>query len=294
MSARSVLVLGARGQLGVDLMSALGGAALGADRPEADITDEAEIREFIAAQNPEIVINCAAWTNVELAETDANKTFEVNAVGALNVARAAAASGARLIYISTDYVFGADARRRQPYLEDDRSGPINVYGASKRAGEQLTQMACPRTLIIRTSGLYGHAGALGHRGNFVEKVLQLARTQQRLRVVADQRTTPTSTEALAGAIATLLSLPLCGILHLAARDDCSWYEFARAIVEHERLDAEVTAITAAEYPTRARRPTYSVLESARTDLPERPLLPTWRDMLERYLATRVSDTDSAV
>jgi len=289
MSPRSVLVLGARGQLGVDLMAALAAAAVGADRPEAEITDADAIRAFVRTKRPEVVINCAAWTNVEQAEADATRTFEVNAAGALNVARAAAAADARLIYISTDYVFGADAQRRRPYVECDCPGPINVYGASKLAGEQLTLTACPQSLIIRTSGLYGHAGALGKRGNFVEKVLQRARTEKRLRVVSDQHTTPTSTAALAAAIAGLLPLRLRGLLHLASRDACSWHEFAQAIVARQRIDAEVIPIRAADYPTRARRPAFSVLESARDDLPERPLLSTWREMLERYLATRDDD-----
>jgi len=293
MSATSVLVLGARGQLGVDLMAAFGGAARGADRPEADVTDEAGIRRFLATHRPQLIINCAAWTNVEQAEQDTAKTFEVNAVGALNVARAATEVGANLIYISTDYVFGADADRRCPYVESDCPGPINVYGASKLAGEQLTRAASSHSLVVRTSGLYGHGAPTCRRGNFVETILRMAHSGKPLRVVADQQTTPTSTRALASAIAKMASSPLTGVVHLASRDSCSWHEFATAIVELAGLPVDVSPIPAAEYPARARRPAFSVLATERGDLPDSPPMPPWRDMLTEYLQSR-GEVDESV
>lgn len=289
------LIIGVLGQLGSDLTPALAdlGEVSGVDLPELDITDRDAVARCLAAHRPDVVLNCAAWTNVEEAEDHADEALRVNALGALNVARVAAASGARLVYISTDYVFGDEPGRLLPYLESDRPAPLNVYGATKLAGEHLTLAACPQALVVRTAGLYGHAGARGKGGNFVETMLRLASGGKPIRVVADQRITPTSTQALSRALAGVLRQRVGGVLHLAARDVCSWYEFAAAIFEHQGLKVDLTPIRAAEYPTRARRSSFSALASTRLEMLGLPPMPTWREMLVEYLERReASQADS--
>lgn len=282
------LIIGARGQLGSDLAPALAGRGevLGVDLPELDVTNRDAVNRCLAAHQPDVVLNCAAWTNVEEAEDHAEEALRVNALGALNVARGAAACGARLVYISTDYVFGDEPGRLLAYVESDRPAPLNVYGATKLAGEQLSLAACPQALVVRTASLYGHAGARGKGGNFVETMLRLAAAGKPIRVVADQRMTPTSTLALSRALAGVLQRRAAGVLHLAARDACSWHEFAAAIFEHQGLKVDLTPIRAAEYPTRARRSSFSALASARLESLELPPMPTWREMLVEYLERR--------
>ncbi len=294
MNAVRTLILGASGQLGVDVMHALPAAdVVGVDLPEVDVADAASVTSCISRHSPRVVINCAAWTNVEEAEDRVDDTFRINALGALHVAKAAAASGARLIYISTDYVFGDEPGRLLPYAESDRPAPLNVYGASKLAGEHLTLAYCPRSLVIRTASLYGHAGARGKGGNFVETMLRLAASGKPIRVVADQRMTPTSTRALAAAINQVLSHAVTGILHLTSRDDCSWFEFAAAIFEHENLRVELTPIRAAEYPTKARRSSFSALASERREVLGLGPAPSWREMLAEYLELRAARGSTA-
>ena len=213
----------------------------------------------------------------------------MNALGAYNVARAAATVGALVVYISTDYVFGAaGAERTTPYVEGDLPGPINVYGASKLAGEQLTQAYAPRALIVRTCGLYGHAGARGKGGNFVETMLRLGSDGRAVRVVDDQRLTPTSTVEVAQQLVALLAARVTGVIHVAASDACSWHDFAREIFAHVELTVALTPITSAEYPTPARRPAWSALGS--TGLSQwgvRACRP-WRVLLHEYLDARAA------
>jgi dTDP-4-dehydrorhamnose reductase len=291
MSLMRTLIVGALGQLGSDLAPALAGLGevVGVDLPEFDIAERDSVARGLTAHRPDVVVNCAAWTNVEEAEDHADAALRVNALGALHVARAAAEHGARLVYISTDYVFGEAAGRLLPYVESDRPAPLNVYGATKLAGEHLTLAACPQALVVRTASLYGHAGARGKGGNFVETMLRLAVTGKPVRVVADQRMTPTSTTALSRALATALAQRVSGVLHLAARDACSWYEFAAAIFEHQGLKVDLTPIRAVEYPARARRASFSALGSERLEALGLPAMPTWREMLSEYLEGRGAD-----
>lgn len=278
-----IVILGARGQLGVDLFDVFGRDCAGFDLPELDVSDAAQTQAAIAGASPRVVVNCAAWTNVEEAEDHAADAFRVNAIGALNVARAAAAVGARVIYISTDYVFGAEGRAARPFVEDDRPGPLNIYGASKLAGEHATLAYCPGSTVLRTASLYGHAGARGKGGNFVETMLRLAAGGKPIRVVADQVMTPTSSLACARAVRELIEHPLAGVVHRASADSCSWFQFAQAIFEHEGLRVDLTPIPAAEYPTKARRAPDSSLGTTR---PGPAPAPTWRAMLSEYLVIR--------
>lgn len=278
-----IAILGANGQLGSDLMRLLPGERIPLCQPHFEIRDAEQVRRVISDASPEVVVNCVAATNVDECESDPVEAFAVNALGALHAARAAAAVKARLVYISTDYVFGGDPARRTPYFETDLPGPVNVYGTGKLAGEALSAAYSPNCLIVRTSGLYGRAGARGKGGNFVETMLRLARGDAPLRVVADQTLSPTSTPALARALAGLIERGATGIVHAAAADACSWHEFAVAIMELSGTGREVAAISTAEFPRPARRPAYCALDSRRRDEFGAVLPPGWRTMLEQYL-----------
>ena len=279
-------VIGAKGQLGNDLCARLAGNVIGLDLPEFDVQQSDHVAAVLGEILPDVVINCAALTNVDACEDHVDQALAVNALGAAHVAQAAERVGAAIVYISTDYVFGRDAHRRQPYTEDDPPGPVNVYGASKLAGEHLTAVASTRWTIVRTCGLYGLAGAAGKGGNFVETMLRLAGEDKPLRVVSDQRVSPTSSWELAGKIAELIEVSPCGLLHVAAPDSCSWHEFAQAILDRERPGVSVEPIGSVQYKTRAKRPALSALAGSRlAEVGVGPCRP-WSDMLHEYLDAR--------
>jgi len=281
-----VFLIGSKGQLGTDLLRVLPADTVGVDYPECDVRSPQQIEAALSAAGPTWVINCAAQTNVDGCEQDPEQAFAINALGALHVARAAARAGARVMYLSTDYVFGGAPPEGEAYTEDDRPAPVNVYGASKLAGEHLTLACNAANLVVRTSGLYGHAGARGKGGNFVETMLRSAASGRAIRVVSDQRLSPTSTAALAPRLLALLVRGAHGVVHLAAADACSWFEFAREVFAFLRLDVDLSAVTSAEYPTVARRPTLSALQSRRLGDLDVPTCPSWREMLHEYLRTR--------
>lgn len=281
-----IVIIGADGQLGSDLRVCLPGEIIPLDVPVIDVCDEASVRAALANSRPDLVINCAAMTHVDNCEQQAELAMRVNAIGAGNVARVTDELGAAVVYISTDYVFGAQPTRRTAYVEHDTPGPVNVYGRTKLLGEQHTRQACERHFIVRTCGLYGHAGALGKGGNFVETMCKLAAGEKPIRVVADQRLSPTSTRALSEAIAQLIETDCYGLYHLTASDSCTWHEFASAIVHSVAPTREVVPIPSSEYPTPAARPAFSALRSVRAESAGLSQLPSWREMLEAYLAAR--------
>lgn len=280
------LVIGSRGQLGTDLLDVLPPDTVGVDYPELDVRQPGAVRALLQRERPGWVINCAAQTHVDRCEQEPVEAFQVNALGALHVAHAAAEVGARVLFISTDYVFGGDLERLAPYTELDRPAPLGVYAASKLAGEQLTLANQPRGLVVRTAGLYGHAGARGKGGNFVETMLRLGAAGQPVRVVHDQRLCPTSSRAFAERLVAVLAADVAGILHVAAPDSCTWYEFARAIFELAGLRVDLQPIPSSAYPTPARRPSFSALTSIRADHYGLAPCPPWRGMLRDYLVER--------
>jgi dTDP-4-dehydrorhamnose reductase len=192
--------------------------------------------------------------------------------------------GTRLVHVSTDYVFGADATRTTPYVETDTPGPVSNYGLSKLHGEQAA-LAASTNLVVRTCGLYGVWGSGGKGGNFVETMLRVAGQGKPLRVVADQRCTPTYTADLADGIAELIEQGSTGLIHLTNAGDCSWYEFAAAIFRTAGVTADLTPISSAEFGAKAQRPIYSVLGSSRTDVTGVQLRP-WQEALAAYLKER--------
>jgi dTDP-4-dehydrorhamnose reductase len=273
-------ITGAAGMLGQDLVDAVrdaGHEALVLPRADLDITDAAAVERVVRHADPQVVVNCAAWTDVDGAERDEAGAMAVNGTGAGVLARAAAACGAWTIHISTDYVF--DGSKRSPYVESDSVGPASAYGRSKLEGERQVASASPdRHTIVRSSWLFGARGPC-----FPATILRLARERDELRVVDDQVGCPTFTPHLAAALVDLgarESRP-AGIVHVAGGGSCSWFEFAREIVASAGVTCQVQPCSTADMPRPATRPAYSVLRSSRDDV---PVLPEWREGLERYMA----------
>jgi dTDP-4-dehydrorhamnose reductase len=282
-------VVGSAGQMGSDLVRALrealgDGQVLPLGHRDVEVTDAASVRRALAPARPDVVFNCAAWVRVDDAEDQPGQALRVNALGALNVARVCAELGALCVYISTDYVF--DGTKGAPYAEDDPPRPLNVYGASKLAGEHLVRAACPRHLVVRTSGLYGAAGSSGKGGNFIEAMIRLAREGRPLRVVQDQVVSPTYTRDLARRIVELAAAAPPGIYHATNAGACSWYEFAAAVFRFLGMEPGLGPTTTEAYGARARRPRNSVLSSGKlAGLGLAPLRP-WPEALRAYLRER--------
>lgn len=253
-----------------------------ADLPEVDITDPLGIDHAVGVSKPDVVIHCAAMTQVDVCESQPDAAYRVNALGSANVARAAAKHGARLIAISTDYVFNGLLDR--PYHEFDKPDPRTVYGASKRAGEEAVQCHCPDHTIVRLAWLYGENGP-----SFLHTMLKLGRESGApVRVVKDQVGNPTSTDAVAELIGRLLETPVPGIVHGSCEGDATWFEFARAIFEKKGFTREVLPCTTAEFPRPAPRPANSRLEKRMLRLAGLPSMPHWRDALDRFLCAHES------
>lgn len=277
--SRRILVLGAGGMLGRDVVPACiarGHEVFAATRADLDVTSAQACDEIIEDVRPAIVINCAAYTDVDGAEIDTEKAMDVNKTGAAFVAMAAERVGAAVMYISTDYVF--DGKLRRPYVEADEPAPINVYGQSKWAGEVAVATANSRHMIVRTSSLFGLGGK-----NFIETMLRLGSEQPEVAVVSDQVSAPTFTIHLAKAIAELADGERWGVHHVAASGQCSWFEFAQEIFDQTGTDTRVMAVRSSEFGRRAERPAYSVLSSGSR---ETPRLPDWHDGLAAYLDAR--------
>ena len=278
------LVVGAQGMLGRDVVAACalrGHDVYPAGHAELDVTDGERCEEVVAEVRPKAVINCAAWTDVDGAEEHEEEAMRVNDTGAGLLAAAAAKRGAKIIYVSSDYVFSG--RQRRPYVESDVTEPISAYGRSKQAGETSTAAANPFHLIVRSSWLYGV-----HGHNFVETMLRLGREQPDVVVVSDQVGTPTYTRHLAPALAELAEGEEWGIHHVAAAGRCSWFDFAQEIFDQAGSECRVMAGTTEMLGRPAPRPAFSVLASERDAV--RPL-PDWREGLREYLRERRSAGD---
>ncbi|MDR9857983.1 dTDP-4-dehydrorhamnose reductase [Paenibacillus sp. VCA1] len=281
-----VLVTGASGQLGKDVVALFqqkGHEVMGCSRSELDITNLEQCKQVINEFQPDSIIHCAAYTAVDAAETDVDGAYKVNAGGTRNVAVASEEVGAKLVYISTDYVFNGHSA--VPYQEYDNTDPKSVYGKSKRAGEVLTQSLSSRYFIVRTSWVYGL-----HGNNFVKTMLCLGQEKPQLSVVNDQKGSPTYTVDLAHFLEELIHTEKYGIYHASNREDCTWFEFTQAIFEEARklgfkITAQVEPCTTEQFPRPAPRPANSVMDhlSIRTnglnDL--RPWLEGLKDFLNQ-------------
>ena len=252
----------------------------GLDLPELDITDAKAVWRACVEHRPEVVVNCAAYTDVDGAQDDLETASAVNVDGARFVALGAAEVGASVVYPSTDYVF--DGKKGAPYVESDPTRPLSVYGQTKAAGEAETAAANQRYFIVRTSWLFGTAGR-----NFVDTMLALGSDQGDVVVVRDQVGCPTYTGHLADAIVRLIGTSAFGIHHIAAGGECSWYEFAQEIFRQSALEVRTLSMTSAELNRPAPRPAYSVLATERD---EAIYLPEWQEGLASYLAERAVTT----
>lgn len=274
------LIFGGTGILGRALareQRRRGESVLALSWEQADLEDAAAVAWWVAAFRPEAVINCAAWTRVDDCESDPERAFRVNGRAVANAARAAAAAGAALVQVSTDYVF--DGRATAPYEESATPAPLSVYGASKLAGEREALAGHERALVVRTSWLFGEGGP-----NFVDTILGLLRRgERRLRVVGDQIGGPTHAPALARGILDLLDRRAAGVVHYRGREPVSWADLARAIVEERAPGIEVETITTAEFPRPAARPAYSVLAVERAERLLGRRVEPWRQGLWEHL-----------
>jgi dTDP-4-dehydrorhamnose reductase len=275
-----ILLTGGNGQLGRELFdtaTAAGHQVTTTTHADCDIANPAAVRHAVADANPEVVVNCAAWTRVDAAESDPDSAFRINALGPRVLAAECAARDVLLVQMSTDYVF--DGSATAPIDEWRPPHPRSTYGASKLAGESEVRSIARRHQVVRTSWLYGRDGP-----NFVLTILRAAAERPELRVVADQLGSPTWTGHLAPAMLRLIARGIPGTFHLTNSGVTSWYGFAHAILAAGGASTPVTAITTAEYPTAARRPAYSVLDNRVWRMLGEAPLPNWREGLNAYIA----------
>jgi dTDP-4-dehydrorhamnose reductase len=283
VSLERVLVTGGGGQLATDLDNLLDQrcdhVVLSID--ELDISRDEQVKAALAEHDPAVVINCAAFHNVDECEREGAQAFAVNALAVKELAEACAARGAKLVHFSTNYVF--DGRREEPYGEEDHPNPRSVYAVSKLAGEHMAVTYDPSALVIRTAGLYGQAGSASKGGNFIARILSRAEDQGRLQVVADQLLSPTFTADLASAVIEAIEADAAAIVHLTASGSCSWHEFAATIVSLAGVDVPVERVDTTLPPGVADRPLNGVLARPRADALGLTPLRHWRDALADYL-----------
>lgn len=241
-----------------------------------DITDEKAVQDYVKAIKPDIIINCAALTAVDLCECEQEKAYQINALGPKYLAQAAQEAGAKLVHISTDYVY--DGQATVPYTEEDKPNPASVYGRTKLVGDEFALEVCTRTFILRTAWVYGEGK------NFVKTMLRLADSGNKVRVVADQFGTPTSALELARVIVFLIDSESYGIYHATCEGSTSWYEFAVAIFKEAGKTVDVEAIPTAEFLTPAKRPMYSVLDKKALRDRHGYRMMDWEDALKEYMS----------
>jgi dTDP-4-dehydrorhamnose reductase len=282
-----VLLIGANGQLGSDLVRALTDVDLiPLTHRDVDICEHVGLRETLRRLAPDVVLNTAAYHKVDECETNVELTFAVNVYGVRNLALACKEQGCALLHMSTDYVFGADSGRRTPYVETDVPGPINSYGIAKLAAEYFVRYILDRYWIVRSQWLYGVAGASGKGGNFVELMLRLAREGRDIKVVDDQVGSPTYTVDLAGKLAQLIKTQHYGLYHITNAGACTWYQFARKIWELSGLSPKAEPTTTEAFGAVATRPAYSVLDNAALRAAGLQEMRPWEEALAAYLEER--------
>lgn len=287
-----ILITGAKGQLGTELLRVLrcGKTELGdlpkplldakltaVDVDELDIVDLSAVKSLVSEICPDVIINCAAYTNVDRCETDRDAAFRVNALGPRNLAMAAEQVGAKLIHVSTDYVFAGDGTA--PYAEWDLCAPKSVYGATKRMGEEYVADFCSRFFIVRTAWLYGYIGK-----NFVKTMMKLGKERGKLTVVNDQRGNPTNAADLAHHLLKLAVTEEYGIYHCTGNGECSWYDFACEIIRLANIDCEITPCTSEEYPSPTPRPAYSSLDNRMLRCTVGDEMRNWKEALQYFIS----------
>jgi dTDP-4-dehydrorhamnose reductase len=284
---KRAVVFGANGQLGVELVRELRsrGCEVGAwDRAHADITDPAAVEKALAGFDADVVLNAAAYNQVDVAEKEPQAAFLVNALAVRNLALACRQIDARLVHFSTDYVFDGTATR--PYIEEDPTHPLGAYAVSKLAGEIYAQAYLDKALIVRTSGVFGPGGLVTARGNFVEIMLRIAGSNQPIRIVEDHFASPTFAPFLAARTADLLERGQSGVFHAGGGTPISWFDFAQIIFDVAGLHPALQRTSEREYRTPARRPKYSALSNAKLERAGIEPMPPLRQAVEDYFRER--------
>lgn len=270
-----ILITGSEGQLGRDLLRVFNEEEVAAFDLDLDITDLDAVKKEFKRFKPDVILNSAAYTDVDGCETNAETAFKVNAIGAANLALASKEVGSSILHVSTDYVF--DGKKNEPYIETDRVNPQSVYGKTKLAGELAVTALMNKYYIVRTAWLYGHGG-----NNFVKTIQKLAKEKDQLKVVNDQQGSPTFTLDLANKIAEVIRSSQFGIYHITDSGSCTWFEFAKEIFNLSGIKAEISPCSTDEFPRPAKRPAYSVLANRNLELrgfsPMRP----WTEALRSY------------
>ena len=284
---RKVIVFGGGGQLGFELCREFkerGWSVLRFDRQALDITDATFVEKVIGEADPQVVINSAAYNQVDIAESEPLAAYQVNALAVRNFALACRQCGAQLVHFSTDYVF--DGRKGSPYTESDMPRPLGAYGVSKLAGELYAQAYLDEPLVIRTSGVFGPAGRSTRRGNFPEMMLRLAKSGTPIRVVEDHIASPAYAPAMASRTADLVERRISGLFHMGGGEPISWYAYAKLIFELSNTPAVLQATDEREYRTAARRPKFSALSNQKLEGAGIAPMPPLRDVIREYLEAR--------
>ena len=286
-----VLLLGPNGQLGHDILRAHQEREepfelIPLARDKLDVAVPETVERVLASLHFDVLVNCTGYHKTDEVEDNASLAVTVNTHAVQAMARACAAKRARLVHVSTDYVFGGDVERARPLREDDPTAPVNVYGASKAMGETLARLASEDVVVLRVASLFGVAGASGKGGNFVETMIRVGRERGALRVVDDQTMSPTATADVARVVVRMLTDGCApGLYHVVNAGAATWFEFAREIIRRAGVEATVTPCATGEYPARAVRPRYSVLDDTKVSAAF-GAVPPWQDALDRYLRAK--------
>lgn len=284
---KKVVLIGANGQLGTDIRKVFSSdnffKIVPLTRSEIDVVNKDNSKSVLEKINPDIIINTAAYHRVDEVEDNPEKAFLVNATAEKNLAELCQNNKWGLVFISTDYVFGLDKKRKEPYIETDAPGPINLYGVSKLAGEYLTRFICQKHFVIRLCGLFGVVGSLGKGGNFVETMIRLGKGKGEVKVVNDQILTPTYTKNIAENLKELLKSDYYGLYHMTSEGQCSWWEFTQEIFKLLKMKVKCNPVTSDVFKTRAKRPAYSVLENYNLKKLGLNKMRDWKENLKFYL-----------
>jgi len=287
VNTKRVVIFGCKGQLGLELSSEFerrGFTVTGYDRASVDVSDGALVERKVAAVDPAVVVNAAAYNQVDVAEKEPLAAWEANALAVRNLAMACRQVDARLVHFSTDYVF--DGRAGRAYEEQDATHPLGAYAVSKLAGELYAQAYLENSLIVRTSGVFGPGGFRTARGNFVEVMLRLAAQKQPIRVVEDHVATPTYAPALASRTVDMVERQFAGVYHLGGGTPISWFDYARLIFDIAGLQPELKPTNEREHRTAARRPKYSVLSNGKAERAGIAPMPPLAEAIRSYFAAR--------
>lgn len=286
-----IALIGSNGQLGTDIMSYFKGKGediIGLTQDEIDVCYIDKCEPVILKIKPDLVINTAAFHKVDLCEDEGEAAFKVNAVGVRNLCEVCLKIDAVLMHFSTDFVFGGDKNRMIPYNEDDCPHPISLYGISKLAGEYIIKYMLKKYYLIRTCGLYGHAGSFGKGSNFVDLMIELAKKGEKIRVVNDQVLTPTSSKDLAEKLYELIYTKKYGLYHMTNTGQCSWYDFAVEIFKLAGISPDLKPISSEEFAAKAKRPAYSVLDNRNLRAAGIKDMRPWQEALRDYINEKLS------